>query len=102
MNLTAAVLGAGRMGSFVGLQLPEDVKKIIIDTDEPKAKKLAEEVGGSYFLELSGVKEADVIAIVLPAPAIPETSRGLLKYAKEGAVIINMATNGNVEEERCV
>lgn len=99
MNLTAAVLGAGRMGSFVGLQLPEDVKKIIIDTDEPKAKKLAEEVGGSYFLELSGVKEADVIAIVLPAPAIPETSRGLLKYAKEGAVIINMATNGNVEEE---
>ncbi|MEA4892511.1 MAG: NAD(P)-binding domain-containing protein [Peptococcaceae bacterium] len=99
MNLTAAVLGAGRMGSFVGLQLPREVKKVIVDTDEPKAKKLAEEVGGRYFLGLEGVGEADIIAIVLPAPAIPEISRGLLKHAKKGAVIINMATNGKVEEE---
>lgn len=99
MKLTAAIFGAGRMGSFVGRQLPQDVKKIIIDTDEGKARELASLVGGSYFLSPQGAAEADVIALVLPAPAISQASRSLLEYAKKDAVIINMATNGKVPEE---
>ena len=66
MTLKVAIIGAGRMGSIVGKQLPAEVEKLIIDTDEAKAKALAEAIGGSYALELSAAAEADVIDVVLP------------------------------------
>ena len=42
--LKVAVVGAGRMGSVVSRQLPDDVQKLIIDMDEAKARALAEEI----------------------------------------------------------
>jgi hypothetical protein len=94
-----AVVGAGRMGIIVGKQLPGTLKKIIIDHDEAKAKSLAEAVGGAYALSASGAKEADLIAMVLPAGATNSTAKELAAIAKSGAVILNMATAGKVSEE---
>ena len=98
-KLKVAVVGAGRMGSFVAGQLPDDVEKIIIDTNEVTAKAVAEACGGTYFTEMSGVKDADVVAIVLPAGVIPKVIDALGSSAKEGAVIMNMATSGQIEDE---
>lgn len=97
--LKVAVVGAGRMGSFVAGQLPNDVEKIIIDTNEATAKAVADACGGVCFTQMSGAKEADVIAIVLPAGVIPKIIDELASSAKEGAVIMNMATSGNIEDE---
>jgi len=36
MELTVAVVGAGRMGSFLGKQLPKELRKIFIDIDKIK------------------------------------------------------------------
>ena len=41
MKCKVAVIGAGRMGSIVANQLPDDVEKLIIDTDFAKAKAVA-------------------------------------------------------------
>jgi hypothetical protein len=95
--LTVAIVGAGRMGGVVGRQLPEDVKKIIIDIDEEKAKSLAEEIGGIYAISLDGAKDADIISVVLPTPAINSVMDELTGIAKDGAILMNMATNGTVD-----
>lgn len=97
--LKVAVIGAGRMGSVVGRQLPDDVEKLIIDMNEAKAKVLAEEIGGSYALTLDAAKMADVIAVMLPTPEIDAVVNQLVRVAKDGAIIMNMATNGTVDEK---
>lgn len=94
-----AVVGAGRMGSVVGRQLPDDVRKLIIDTDEAKAKALAEEISGTYALALDAAKDADLIPVVLPTPAVNPVMEQLVGIAKNGAILMNMATNGTVAPE---
>ncbi len=92
----AAIIGAGRMGSIVARQLPDDVEKMIIDTEETKAKALADSVGAQYALTLDAAKDADIVAIVLPTPAVPPVAAALADVVKDGAIILNMATNGEV------
>ena len=99
MELTVAVVGAGRMGSFLGKQLPKEARKIFIDIDETKARDLAHTLGGEFAFSAEGAKEADVIAIVLPAGVVNSTVKEIARVAKEGAVILNMATTGTVEDE---
>ena len=99
MTIKVAIIGAGRMGSIVGKQLPAEVEKLIIDTDEVKAKALAEAIGGSYALELSAAADADVIDVVLPTPAVNPVMDQLADIAKDGAILMNMATSAYVDED---
>lgn len=99
MNLTIALIGAGRMGTFFGNQMPTDARKIVIDTDEDKARRLAGEIGAAFDTSLSAAGEADVIAIVLPGPAVNPVAAQLGPIAKNGAIIMNMATEGVIGEE---
>lgn len=95
----AAVIGAGRMGTIVGKQLPDSVEKLIIDLDEEKAAACAKAVGGEYATELSAAADADVAAMVVPAAAVPQTSEGLAAAMKPGAILMNMATGGVLDKE---
>lgn len=97
--LNVAVIGAGRMGSVVGRQLPDDVEKLIIDTDEEKAMVLAHEIGGSFASTLFAAKVADMIAVILPTPEINSVIDQLIGIAKNGAIIMNMATNSIVDQK---
>lgn len=97
MNICVAVVGAGRMGSVVASQLPHDSRKIIIDLDQVKAKELANEVGGEAAFTLEGARDADLIAVVLPTPAMNPIVEKLLDVAKKGAVILNMATTAQID-----
>ena len=99
MELTVAVIGSGRMGTFLGKQLPNSIKKIMIDNDESKAKELASKTGGLWAVSAEGAKDADLIAIVLPAGVVNDAARELAAIAKDGAVIFNMATSGLVDDE---
>lgn len=99
MSVCMAVVGAGRMGSVVARQIPEGTKKIIIDTDIDKAKQIAREVGGIPGDDLSAAGDADLIAVVLPAPAVEDTVTKLLGLVKKGAVILNMATAAQLPPE---
>ena len=99
MDLTVAVIGSGRMGTFLGNQLPNGVKKILIDKDEAKARALASKTGGLWSISMEAAKDADVIAIVLPAGLVNDATRELVSIAKDGSVIINMATADLVEEK---
>jgi len=96
MAITAAVIGAGRLGSVVARRLPEDTAVIIFDGQPDKGSQLAETVGGAFTPVLAGVAKADLIIIALPAPAVTETVESLLELAKPGAVILNMATSATM------
>jgi len=93
MGIAAAVIGAGRMGSVVARQLPRGNRTVIIDLDQEKAKQLSQEVNGVFAASLQGAQDADVVFIILPAPAVKETTDALLGIVKNGAVLVNMATN---------
>lgn len=99
MSICVAVVGAGRMGSVVARQLPGQTRKIIIDTDFDKAKKLAQEVNGSPGAGLDAAHDADLVAVVLPTPAVSETVTKLLGIVKDGAIILNMATSAQLAPE---
>lgn len=97
MNICVAVVGAGRMGSVVAGQLPQGSRRIIIDLDQVNAQELADKVGGSAYTSLEAAREADLIAVVLPTPAMNPVVDKLLDVAKEAAVIINMATTAKID-----
>jgi 3-hydroxyisobutyrate dehydrogenase-like beta-hydroxyacid dehydrogenase len=97
MSITVAVIGAGRMGSVVSRQLPPDTKKIIIDSDLAKASELARSIGGSFSSALEYARDADLIALVLPTPAVNETVEKLQVLVKKGTVIMNMATTAQID-----
>lgn len=99
MSISMAVVGAGRMGTVLARQIPTETKKIIIDMDLNKAVQLAKEVNGVGAATLNDAREADLIAVVLPTPAVTDTVTNLLSIVKEGAIILNMATSAKLPAE---
>lgn len=97
MSITVAVFGAGRMGSVIARRLPPDTKKIIIDTVPAKALELAEAVGGFWSVSPEQARDADLIALVVPAAAVREILEKLQVLVKKGAVILNMATTVSID-----
>lgn len=98
MKKSVAVIGAGRMGSVVARQLPQESPKVIIDHDMDKAKELAYKVEAKYDNSLQSAKDADAIFVILPANGVEETVEKLQDIIKTGAVIVNMATSVCVEK----
>ncbi|MBQ7535296.1 MAG: NAD(P)-binding domain-containing protein [Stomatobaculum sp.] len=99
MALTAAVLGAGRMGSVAAEQLPGDVRKLIVDMDEAAAKRIAEKTGGEAHTDYESLSLADVVFLVLPATVIPKAAEEAASHMKTGAVLVNMSTKGEFPED---
>ena len=97
MPICTAVVGAGRMGSVVARQLPKRTKKIIIDSDREKALHLAQSIKGLASDRLESAREAEVVAIVLPTPAVNATIAVLVDIAKPESIILNMATTAHVD-----
>jgi len=97
MSLCVVVIGAGRMGSVLAERLPGSTKKIIIDKNFAKARLLADKVAGIPSDSLESASAADLIAVVLPAPAVNETLARLLNIARKGAVVLNMATTARID-----
>ena len=94
-----AVFGAGRMGSVVAGQLPSDVEKLVIDNHAEAAEKLAASIGGKGTADPHAAADADVVALVLPAPVVSIVAKELGPILKPGAIVLNMATKGTIEEE---
>lgn len=97
--MTVAVVGAGRMGSVVAEQLPENVGKLLIDRDREAAERAAARVGGTASADYAALSDAAVVFLVLPAPVIPAAAEAAAGYVKPGAVILNMSTKGAFPED---
>ena len=97
MKTKVAVIGAGRMGSIAAGQLPGDVESVIIDRNAAQAEKTAAETkAGGWSTEYSAASDADMILLVLPTPAVAPAAEEAASVAKPGAVIVNMATKGDM------
>jgi len=99
MHMKAAVAGAGRMGSLVAEMLPAGTEKVVIDRELAAAERVAGKIGGSAADGYRGAAEADVLFLLLPAPAIPDAAEEAAAFMKPGAVIVNMSTKGVFREE---
>ena len=99
MGISVAVVGGGRMGSFLAGQLPAGVGRVIIDLNEDAARTLAEKVGGSYSTSLSAAACADIVAAALPAPAVAAAFKELAKVAKPGSIVLNMSTEAVIDDD---
>lgn len=99
MVVSVSVIGAGRMGTVVAKQLPATSKKSIIDLNRVQADKLAAQIAGESSASLEAAKDADLIAVVLPTAAVNKVVDQLTGIAKDGAVIINMATTAKIDPE---
>lgn len=97
MGVTFGVVGAGRMGTIVANKLPDTTHKIIVDYEIDKAKDLADKVQGTYSNNYDILGNADIIALVLPTPVINKVLKQILDNVKPGAIILNMATTGHID-----
>ena len=89
--MTIAVLGAGRMGSVAAEQLPEDVKKIIIDQDAETAQRIADRIGGSASQDYAALSDADMVLLLrrpCKYPGSPDSDQPNL-------AIVDVAKNRN-------
>jgi glycerol-3-phosphate dehydrogenase len=98
VTVTVAVLGAGRMGSVVAAQLPRATRKLIIDRDVEKARRLVGRTGGEASASLEDTADATMIFLVLPAPAINDALARLVKIVRAGCMILNMATTAHLDQ----
>ena len=96
MAVSVVVIGAGRMGSVVAAQLPRATRKLIVDSDIEKARRLAQRVGGKASDNLADTAKATMIFLVLPAPAINDVIARLVKIVRKGCMFLNMATTAHV------
>lgn len=99
MKITVAIVGSGRMASVFAKQLPEETAKIIINKNISSAKILADEVNGTAYDSYKGVRDADLIALIIPASVVNEVLEEVVKYRKEGSIVMNMATSARINPD---
>lgn len=87
------------MGSVAAEQLPEDMRKIVIDQDLAAAQRIAAKIGGTASDDYAALCDADMVLLVLPAPVIPEAAASAAEHLDPGAVILNMSTKGTIPED---
>ncbi len=99
MEATVTVIGAGRMGKIIARQLPEETRKIIIDQKLQRAEELASAIDGIASTDIGAAQEADLFFIVVPASEVNAVVEQICRVARKGAVIVNMATSVNINEQ---
>jgi len=90
---TIAIIGTGRMGSFVARKLHSKYNIILIDKDLRKCGTLAKEISAIATDDYSLLSLADYIIVALPAEVIPELVPELEPHLQQQQVLINISTN---------
>ena len=98
-KMRVAVIGCGLMGSGIASLVSLRAVRMMIDSEEEKARSVAKNYGGSFSTELEAAKDADVIAVVIPASAVESVFRKLSVIAKSGSLVLDMATKGIIPQE---
>ena len=94
-----ALVGPGKMGRAISMNLTRKEEVLIIGRGEERAKALAEEMGWPYSLTVKDIKDADIVFFVLDAHVLNGVMAEAAPYAKEGAVLVNVATKGIMDAE---
>ena len=94
MSVKIAVIGCGLMGSGVASLAAPEAEMVLIDREADKARALAEKHHGTGSADLRAAAAAEIICVVLPAPAIEEAFWALAGCARPGAILLDMATKG--------
>lgn len=89
---TVAIIGAGRMGSFIARKLNSQYNIILIDKDLRKCGLLAKEISAIATDSYSLLALSDYVILALPADAIHQAISEL-KSVLQQQVVINVSTN---------
>ena len=94
-----AIIGCGLMGSGVASLAAPEAELLLIDREPSKAQALAQTCRGLWSCDLQDAREAELVAVVLPARAVGETFLALAEIVRPGAVVLDMATKGVIPSE---
>jgi len=89
---TIAIIGTGRMGSFVARKIHSQYNIILIDKDLRKCGTLAQEISALATDDYSFISSSDYIIVALPAEAIPHAVPELEPHLQQ-QVLINISTD---------
>jgi len=92
--MKTAIIGCGLMGTGIASLTAGSTELLLIDLDAGKAQTLAQAYHGSWSVNMDAAKDADIVAVVLPAPAIEPAMRTLSAVVKPGTIVLDMATKG--------
>lgn len=87
-----AIVGCGRMGSFLAGKLAPKYELYVYDQVVENALQLAESCGAKAVVEKEDLKEAQVIILALATEVVPKAVQELASNFGENAVIVNIAT----------
>lgn len=90
---TVAIIGAGRMGSFIARKLNSQYNIILIDKDLRKCGLLAKEISAIATDSYSLLALSDYVILALPADAIHQAISELKSVLQQQQVVINVSTN---------
>lgn len=89
---TVAIIGTGRMGSFIARKVRSQYNIVLIDKDLRKCGLLAKEISAIATDDYSLLTLSDCIIMALPADTIPQVVPEMKSHLEQ-QVLINVSTN---------
>ena len=84
------LIGPGQLGQLLLRQAGRDC--LVIGQDADSTRQIGELYGCPWTTKIERAAEGEVIAVVVPASAVPSVLEQVASCAKPGAVVLNFAT----------
>ena len=84
------LIGPGQLGQLLLRQAGRDC--LVIGQDADSTRQVGELYGCPWTTKIERAAEGEVIAVVVPASAVPSVLEQVASCAKPGAVVLNFAT----------
>lgn len=92
--MKAAIIGAGKMGSwFANYFYKKGYEVEVFDKRPSVASKLAKEIGASMSRSIGdAVRDADVVLVAVPLAVTVDVVKEVLRYAKQESVVVEISS----------
>ena len=91
------LIGPGQLGQLLLRQAGRDC--LVIGQDADSTRQIGELYGCPWTTKIERAAEGEVIAVVVPASAVPSVLEQVASCAKPGAVVLNFATAADIPHQ---
>lgn len=91
------LIGPGQLGQLLLRQAGRDC--LVIGRDADSTRQVGELYGCPWSTKIERAAEGEVIAVVVPAAAVPSVLEQVASCAKPGAVVLNFATAADIPHQ---
>lgn len=91
------LIGPGQLGQLLLRQAGRDC--LVIGRDADSTRQVGELYGCPWTTKIERAADGEVIAVVVPAAAVPSVLEQVASYARPGAVVLNFATAADIPHQ---